>query len=66
MGIYQVNAMKIIAYMHNTTPCPYKAGVVILSQECKACEYYGGECITQHMRCKYEDRESGESSGSDE
>ena len=45
--------MKIIAYMHNTTPCPYKAGVVILSQECKACEFYAGECITQHIRCNH-------------
>ncbi len=48
--------MKILTYQHGkATPCPYKAGVVILSPECKACEYYDGECITQHMRCKYED-----------
>ncbi len=50
--------MKILTYYQNTTPCPYKPGVVILSPECKGCEYYDGECITQHMRCKYEDRES--------
>ncbi len=37
------------------TPCPYKAGVIILSPECKACEYYAGECITHSMRCRYED-----------
>ena len=47
------------------TPCPYKPGVTILSPKCRACEYYDGECITQHMRCKYEDREYRESPESD-
>ena len=57
--------MKILKYLHDTTPCPYGAGVMILSKDCRACRYYDGECITQHMRCKYEDREYRESPGSD-
>lgn len=67
--------MKILSYYSRHDPnsigreyvtqCPYKPGVTILSPKCRACEYYDGECITQHMRCKYEDREYRESTGSD-
>lgn len=56
--------MKILSYIsrHDSnsidreyvTPCPYKPGVTILSSKCRSCEYYDGECITQHMRCNYE------------
>ena len=47
--------MKILRYLHDSTPCPYGAGVMILSKDCRACRYYDGECVTQHIRCKYED-----------
>lgn len=45
--------MQILPYLHDTTPCPYRDGVIILSSECRACKFYAGECVTQHIRCQY-------------
>ncbi len=67
--------MKILRYFSRTdhssigkeyvTPCPYKPDITILSPKCRSCEYYDGECVTQHIRCNYEDRKHKESTGAD-
>lgn len=47
--------MKVLLYFRDHTPCPYRDGVVIMTQECKACEHYRGECVTQRILCGYDE-----------
>lgn len=42
---------QVLIYYKTETPCPHRHGVFIMSPECKACEHYRGECVTQRMLC---------------